>query len=64
MGELNSQLLTRSDIYNREYQLAPVIAAKETEVTEVRERLFLANQDLAALTTELRRAGQPAGWGR
>lgn len=64
LGELNNQLLTRSDIYNREYQLLPAITAKQEEVRLARERLGDANQDLERMRTDLRRKGLPAGWGR
>jgi predicted RNase H-like nuclease (RuvC/YqgF family) len=64
LTELNNQLLTRSDIYNREYQLAPMIAAKQQEIAQARDRLVEASQAIEQLQSNLRRAGLPAGWAR
>lgn len=64
LQELNVQLLTRSDIYNREVQIPPMIEAKEVEIAGARNRLEEANQALRQLQTDLRQAGLPAGWGR
>jgi len=64
LADLNNQLLTRSDIYNREYQLGPMIVARQAEIDAGRQQVAEANQALERLSTELRRAGLPAGWGR
>jgi hypothetical protein len=64
LTELNNQLLTRSDIYNREGQLTPMITAKQDEIAQTRQALVEANQALQQLQTELRQAGLPAGWAR
>jgi len=62
--DLNNQLLNRTDIYNREYQLAPMITAKEQEIEGAQRQLNDATQALDQLQSELRRAGLPAGWAR
>lgn len=64
LSDLNNQLLTRSDIYNREYQIQPMITAKEAEIREAEQNLAAANQSLEVLSTTLGRADLPLGWGR
>jgi hypothetical protein len=64
LADLNHQLLTRSDIFNREQVFPPLIRAKEEELALARSSVEEANQTIARLQTELRRAGRPAGWGR
>jgi chromosome segregation ATPase len=64
LSDLNNQLLTRSDIYNREYQIQPLITAKEGEIREAQRALGDANQAVEALSTTLQRADLPLGWAR
>lgn len=61
---LNYQLQNRTDIYDREHQIPPLIAAKQEEIAAGQRELADANQALADLQTALRRANLPAGWGR
>jgi len=64
LADLNNQLLTRGDVYNREYQILPLITAKEEELAQARQHVGEANQAVQALETALRRANLPAGWAR
>lgn len=64
LSELNSQLLSRDDIYNRDGQLRPRITEKQGEISQTIEELAGASQALQQLQTELRQAGLPAGWAR
>ena len=61
---LSLRLLTESSLFNREGQLTPLIVEKEAEIEAADQRVIDANQALADLTEELRRAGGPAGWAR
>ena len=62
--DLNQRLLTESSLYDRENQLGPEIQAKQDEIAGAEARVEAANQAIADLQQELRRAGAPAGWGR
>ena len=62
--DLNQRLLTESSLYNRESILLPEIQAKRGEVAEAELEIERANQAVADLQQELRRAGSPPGWGR
>lgn len=64
LSELNNQLLSRDDIYNRDGQLRPRITEKQGEISTTVEELTEANQALQQLQTELRQAGLPPGWAR
>jgi hypothetical protein len=62
--DLNSQLLNRTDIYNRENQLGPQITAAQKELDDARAQAELAKKKVTDLEDELRRAGGPPGWAR
>ena len=62
--DLNSKLLNRSDIYNRENQLLPEITAAQKELEEARAQAEQAKKKITDLEDELRRAGGPPGWSR
>jgi BMFP domain-containing protein YqiC len=61
---LNTQLLTRTDIYNRENVIGPEIAAAQKELEDARKEAEQAKQRITNLEDELRKAGGPAGWAR
>jgi len=62
--DLNSKLLSRRDIYNRENQLRPEITAAQKELEEARAQAEQAKRKITDLEDELRRAGGPPGWSR
>jgi len=62
--DLNSKLLNRSDIYNRENQLLPEINAAQNELEQARAQAEQAKKKITDLEDELRRAGGPPGWAR
>ncbi len=64
IDDLNRRLLTESSLYDRENQLGPEIQAKQDEIAAGVARVEAANQAIADLQQELRRAGAPPGWGR
>jgi len=64
LNKLNMDLLTRSDIYNREGQLNPLIDAKNKELAASEKALEDARQKVTQLEDELRRSGAPIGWSR
>ena len=64
LNQLNLDLLTRSDIFNREGQLAPLINAKNKELAESEKAVIDANQKITDLDRQLRQSGAPIGWSR
>jgi len=62
--ELNTALLQRSDIYNREYRLGPEITQAQKDLEDARKADDEAKQRLTDLEDELHKAGGPAGWAR
>jgi hypothetical protein len=64
LNKLNSDLLTRSDIFNKEGQLIPAIDAKNKELTTSEKAVEDAKQKLMQLENDLRRSGSPIGWSR
>ena len=64
LNQLNLDLLTRSDIFNREGQLAPLIDAKNKELAASEKAIIEANQKVTDLEKLLRQAGAPIGWSR
>ena len=64
LNQLNLDLLTRSDIFNREGQLAPLIDAKNKELAASEKAIIAARQKVTQLEDELRRSGAPIGWSR
>ena len=64
LNKLNLDLLTRSDIYNREGQLNPLIDAKNKELAESEKAVIEARENVTRLEDALNRAGAPSGWAR
>ena len=64
LNELNRQLLSQSDMYNREARLLPQIQTTQENLEAARDDVETATQAIADLRTSLRRAGAPAAWGR
>lgn len=64
LKDMNSQLLQRSDIYNREYTIGPQITATEAELEQANREVELARQHIAQLEEELRTSGGLPGWSR
>jgi hypothetical protein len=64
LNKLNLDLLTRSDIFNREGQLAPLIDAKNEELANAEKDLAAAKEKVSQLETDLRKSGSPSGWAR
>ena len=64
MKELNTQLLNRSDIYNRETVVGKELADAQTQLDVAHKEADQANQKIADLEDELHRAGGPPGWAR
>jgi hypothetical protein len=64
LNKLNLDLLTRSDIFNREGQLAPLIDAKNKELADAEKDLAAAKEKVSQLETDLRKSGSPSGWAR
>jgi len=62
--DLNSQLLQRSDIYNRENTIGPQITASQAELDRARNEAEAAKQKIIDLEEELRRSGGLPGWAR
>lgn len=61
---LNTEYLTRSDIYDRENQLGPKITENERQLDDARKDVEKANQKISDLEDELHKAGGPPGWAR
>ncbi len=64
LNKLNTEFLTRSDIYDREQQLGPKVNAKRSELAIAQSDVDRAREKLAQLEEDLRRAGGPPGWAR
>ena len=64
LKDLNAQLLSRSDIFNKENVLGQQITATEKELEQARKNAVQAKQKLSSLDEDMRRAGAPAGWAR
>ncbi|HEY2383717.1 MAG TPA: hypothetical protein VGK48_21290 [Terriglobia bacterium] len=62
--DLNTEYLTRSDIYDREDRLRPQITENQRQLDEARKDVEKGNQKISDLEDELRKAGGPAGWAR
>ena len=61
---LNTALLTRNDIYDKENTLGPEISAGQKQLEDARNQVEQAKQKISDLEDELHRAGGPAGWAR
>src|SRR5215510_13222718 len=55
--DLNTRLQRQSDLYNREYLLAPEITAAQKELEDARKESVQAAQKVADLEDELRKSG-------
>jgi chromosome segregation ATPase len=64
LKDLNTKLLTRTDMYDRENRLAPEITATQKELDEARKNAEQAKQKLASLEDDLRKSGGLPGWSR
>jgi hypothetical protein len=64
LNKLNLDLLTRSDIFNREGQINPLIDAKNLELADSEKSLNAAREKVSQLENDLRRSGSPSGWSR
>jgi hypothetical protein len=64
LNKLNMDLLTRSDIYNKEGQLNPLIDAKNKELAEAERAVIAARDNVSLLEDDLRKSGAPVGWAR
>jgi len=64
LNKLNLDLLTRSDIFNREGQLKVLIDEKNKELADSENAVAAAHEKLSQLENDLRRSGSPAGWAR
>jgi hypothetical protein len=64
LNKLNMDLLTRSDIYNKEGQLNPLIDAKNKELAEAERAVIAARDNVSQLEDDLRKSGAPVGWAR
>jgi chromosome segregation ATPase len=62
--DLNTQLLRRDDIYNKENRLGPEITATQKQLDDARAEAAQARQRIPDLEDELRKAGGPPGWSR
>lgn len=62
--DLNTGLLTRSDIYNRENVLGVQITDSQKQLDAANKDADQAKQKVADLEEELRKSGGPAGWAR
>jgi hypothetical protein len=64
LNKLNMDLMNRSDIFNKENQLNPLIDAKNKELAASEKAIIDARQKVTQLEDELRRSGAPIGWSR
>jgi hypothetical protein len=64
LNKLNMDLMTRSDIFNREGQFAPLIDAKNKELADAEKSVIAAREKVSQLEDDLRRSGAPVGWAR
>jgi hypothetical protein len=61
---LNTAMLNRSDIYNREYRIGAEVSKEQQELDDAQKAVEKARQKISDLEEELRKAGGPAGWAR
>jgi hypothetical protein len=64
LNKLNMDLMTRSDIFNREGQLQPLINEKNEELAAAEKSVIAAREKVSQLENDLRRSGSPSGWSR
>ncbi len=64
LKDLNTQLLQRSDIYNREVVIGGEITKTQNELAQARKDADAAKQKITDLEEELRRSGGLPGWAR
>jgi hypothetical protein len=61
---LNTAILNRSDIYNRENVLGVEVTKNQKESEDAQKKVDEARQKISDLEEDLRKAGGPAGWAR
>jgi hypothetical protein len=61
---LNTEVLNRSDIYNRENVLGAQVSKNQKELDDAKKKVDDAKQKISDLEDELHKAGGPAGWAR
>jgi hypothetical protein len=61
---LNTALLNRSDIYDRENVLGVEISKSQKELDDAQKKVDEAKQKISDLEEDLRKAGGPPGWAR
>ena len=61
---LNTAILNRSDIYNRENVLGVEVSKNQKELDDAQKKVDEAKQKISDLEDDLRKAGGPAGWAR
>jgi len=64
LNQLNMDLMNRSDIFNKENQLNPLIDSKNKDLAASEKAIIDARQKVTELEGELRRSGAPIGWSR
>ena len=64
VNELNTTLLTRGDIYNKENLIGPEITVAEAQLDDAQKQVAAAQQKITDLEDELRQSGGPPGWAR
>ena len=64
LNQLNMDLMNRSDIFNKENQLNPLIDAKNKELAASEKAIIDTRAKVTQLEDELRRSGAPIGWSR
>jgi DNA repair exonuclease SbcCD ATPase subunit len=63
-NNLNTDLLNRSDIYNKENRVGAAISAAQKDLDSARADVEKAQKRISDLEDELHKAGGPAGWAR
>lgn len=61
---LNTAILNRSDIYNRENVLGAEVTKNQADLDDAKKKVGEAQQRISDLEEDLRKAGGPAGWAR
>jgi len=61
---LNTEILNRSDIYNRENVLGAEVSKNQKDLDDAHRKVDDAKQKISDLEEDLRKAGGPAGWAR
>jgi len=64
LKELNTAMLQKTDVYNREYKFSTDITATQKQLEDAHKEVDQAKQKLTDLEEELRKSGGPPGWAR